>query len=256
MAMTGDGWAYHTMLDRTGRLEPASLQHLGDTVVAVSRALASAPIPGDDRSRHAVYFGVLGVAMAAYSTSTARGLALVALLLAAGAIAFGIRRRLLPWRSTIAATGWVLLACLAGLLAALASAALVALVLARSGGWFSAPWLAVLAFGAPAAAGTVAVHAAWNRRALRRLEPAVQVRVALAGGLVFWSALLALAAVKAIGAGYIALMWVAVVPWRCWCPCWRHGRRAHWRWPVWSRGWWSRWNWWSCSWPTSFPSPA
>ena len=209
MAMTGDGWAYHTMLDRSERLEPAGLRHLGDTVLAISRALASAPIPADDRSRNPVYFSVLGVAMAAYSSTTASALALVALALAAGAIALAIRRRLLPWRSAIAAAGWVLLACVAGLLAAVGSAALVALVLGRPAGWFSAPWLAVLAFGAPAAAGTVAVHMLWRRRGLRRLEPAVQVRVALAGGLLFWSALLALATIKSIGAGYIALVWVA-----------------------------------------------
>lgn len=43
VAMTDDGWAYHTALDRAGRLQPGGLQHLGDTTLAVARSLANQP---------------------------------------------------------------------------------------------------------------------------------------------------------------------------------------------------------------------
>ena len=208
MAMTGDGWAYHTMLDRTGRLQPGSLQHLGDSALAVTRALASTPLPTDDRSTGAVYYDVLGLTMAAYSTRAARGLALFALIAAGATIAWAVRRRSLFLRHTVAAFGWTLLAALASLLAAMGGAALVSLGLGRPHGWFSAPGLVPLAFGAPAAAGAIGVHALWRRRALRSHSPQAQVRAALAGGVLFWSLLLALTAANNVGAGYLALFWV------------------------------------------------
>jgi hypothetical protein len=207
MAMTGDGWAYHTMLDRTGRLQPGSLQHLGDSVLAITRALASAPLPPDDRSSGAVYYDLLGVTMAAYSTGTARALAVLGLLFAAAAIAGAARRGRVSFRAAAGALGWTVLATFAGLLSATAGAALVALGLGRPAGWFSAPGLVAVAFGAPAAAGILGVHGLWRRRALRRSEPQAQVRAALVGALLLWCLLLALAAVTGIGAGYLALWW-------------------------------------------------
>jgi hypothetical protein len=199
MAMTGDGWAYHTMLDRSGRLAPGSLQHLGDSVLDITRALAASPLPSSDRSKErAVYCDVLGLTMAAYSTSTARALAVAALLLALVAIGWAVRRGLFSWRGVLGGLGWTLLATIGGLVAAMAGAALVSLGLGRSG-WFSEPALAVLAYAPLAAAAAVGVHTA-----SRRSGPA-----ALAGALLFWSILLAVATAKGIGAGYLALFWVA-----------------------------------------------
>ncbi len=59
VAMTGDGWAYHTALDRLARLQRGGLQHMGDTTVAVVRALAHRALPraaGDP----VVYYDLLG----------------------------------------------------------------------------------------------------------------------------------------------------------------------------------------------------
>jgi hypothetical protein len=208
VAMTGDGWAYHTMLDRTGRLQPGSLQHLGDSILAVTRALAKAPLPGDDRREGAVFYDILGLTMAAYSTSTARGMALLALGFALAVVVWAGRRGLVSFRTAVAAFGWTLLAVIGGLAAAVAAAAVVSFGLGRPSGWFSSPALAVLAFGATAGAGITAIHALWRRRGARSLEAEGQVRAALVGGLIFWSALLALSAAKSIGAGYVALYWV------------------------------------------------
>jgi hypothetical protein len=103
--------------------------------------------------------------MAAYSMATGRWLALVALVFAAGVITWAARRRLLSLRSALAALGCTTLGVSAGLLAAVAAGALVSLGLGRPLGWFSSPGLVVPAFGVPAAAGTIAIHALWRRRA-------------------------------------------------------------------------------------------
>ena len=179
------------------------------TAPSRSRARSPArPLPADDRSTGAVYYDVLGLTMAAYSTRAARGLALFALLAAGATIAWAVRRRSLSLRHTVGAFGWTLLAVLASLLAAMGGAALVSLGLGRPHGWFSAPGLVPLAFGAPAAAGAIGVHALWRRRALRSHSAQAQIRAALAGGVLFWSLLLALTAANNVGAGYLALFWV------------------------------------------------
>lgn len=58
-AFSADHFAYHTMVASAGRLDPGSLQHLGDQVLPIALALASAaelPAQGPDL----VYFDVLG----------------------------------------------------------------------------------------------------------------------------------------------------------------------------------------------------
>src|SRR6185369_16275621 len=69
VAMTGDGWAYHTALDRPARLQPGGLQHLGETAVAVARALASGPLPVEPAAPDegpVVFYDLLGATMLAY----------------------------------------------------------------------------------------------------------------------------------------------------------------------------------------------
>ena len=197
VAMSGDGWAYHTALDRPARLQPGALQHMGDTAVAVTRALASGPLAGartDADARGAVFYDLLGMTMIAYSAKTARALAIGALILAAIALTLAGRRAAISLRSTLAALAWTLLAVVAGIGAALAASLLLGRVLGRPHGWFSAPALVLPAFAAPALAATFGVHALWRRRALAengrrsaRLRgvggrAAVLVGVARAGG--------------------------------------------------------------------------
>jgi len=205
---TGDGWAYHTRLDRAGRLQAGSLQHMGDTALAVTRALANAPAaPKADRTG-VIYYDFLGLGMAAYGAATSRLLSVAALLLAGLALVVMRRRRLISLRGAAVALGWIAAAVIAGVLAAVAAGVLLGM--ARPHGWFSAPVLVLPAFGAPALAAMLGIHALWRARSLRRAPDLDRhASHAWAGGLLFWSLWLALATVGQIGAGYLALWWVA-----------------------------------------------
>jgi hypothetical protein len=73
---------YHTPLDRLGNLDPASVQHLGDTALALVRRLADADLdaaPDGER----VFLDALGLAMIAWPAPWTAGLALLAVLLMA-----------------------------------------------------------------------------------------------------------------------------------------------------------------------------
>jgi hypothetical protein len=211
VAMTGDGWAYHDALDRPSRLQRGSLQHLGDTTVAVVRALASGPLlaarTGGDQER-VVFYDLAGATMVTYKVRTSRALAIAALLLAAVALVIGARRSLLSWRAALGALAWTSLAVVAGIAAAAAAGLLLSRGLGRPHGWFSSPALAVPAFAGPALAAMLGVHAAWRRRAMRRTDVERHAFAAWAAGLLFWSAWLAAATVRGVGAGYIPLHWV------------------------------------------------
>jgi len=212
VAMSGDGWAYHDLLDRPERLQPGSLQHMGDIAVAVTRALASGPFPDEHagaRDERVVFYDVLGVAMATYRARTGTALAIAALILAAVALAFARRRSVIGLRAVLAALGWTSLALVAGVVAALLAGLLLGRVLGRPNGWFSTPALVLPAFAAPALAAMFGVHALWHRRAARPgIDAERHAFAAWAGALLFWSVWLVLATVKQIGAGYLALHWV------------------------------------------------
>jgi len=209
VAMSGDGWAYHDLLDRPDRLQRGSLQHMGDIAVAVTRALANGPLADAHGDERAVFYDVLGVAMATYRVRTARVLAIAALILAAVALAFARRRSMIGLRALLAALGWTTLALVAGVAAALLAGLLLGRVLGRPHGWFSAPALVLPAFVAPALAAMFGVHALWHRRAARRgISADRHAFAAWAGALLFWSIWLVLATVRQIGAGYLALHWV------------------------------------------------
>jgi hypothetical protein len=85
---------YHTPLDRLAHLDPASVQHLGDTALAVVRALADAdlPAPPAPRALHdpppprpwrgeRVFLDALGLALVAWPATWTPPLALLALAL-------------------------------------------------------------------------------------------------------------------------------------------------------------------------------
>jgi hypothetical protein len=211
VAMTGDGWAYHTGLDRLERLDPAGLQHLGQTALAVTRALANAPVsavPGT-HARTMVYYDLVGAKMVAYGVGTSRVLALAALVLVAIALLMVRRRAVLSAGMMARALLWTALATAAGLLAAIGAGVLLGLVLGRPHGWFSAPALILPTFAAPALAATVGIHAWWRRRSLQRLGNIERhAAVTAAGGLLFWSAALIASAAGGVAAGYLALHWV------------------------------------------------
>ena len=211
VAMVGDAWGVHTRLDRLDRLEPGGLQHMGDATLAVTRALSSSEISFEPSSERVVYYDLLGHTMLAYSMTTARILAGLALLGFVALLLHARRRSRVTMREVLGAGAWNALAALAAVLAALVPALLLKLVLRRPLGWFAHPLLVIPCFALPAAAAMLAVLGVWRRRALRK-RAGDEERLALTawmGSTLLWALLLLLATLAGVGMGYIPLYWVA-----------------------------------------------
>jgi hypothetical protein len=108
---------YHTPLDSLAHLDPASLQHQGESALAVTRALADEDLAGTPPAGNAAYVEFLGLGVIRWPAARSLTLALVAaaILLACAVLAM-VRRALTP--------GGLLL----GLLAALLTIVLAALL--------------------------------------------------------------------------------------------------------------------------------
>jgi hypothetical protein len=118
LALVEGGVRYHTPRDDLAHLEAASVQHMGESALALVRALAAAPQPAEPGE--AVYFDLLGRVLVRFPEGLARPLALLALGLALGAGAMEIRRgRTRPRRVALG-----LLGSAAALVAAAASGSL------------------------------------------------------------------------------------------------------------------------------------
>lgn len=209
LATVRDGYAYHTSLDRPGRIPPGTVQHLGGTVLGLARELGAARLPGDVGGPPAVFYSLLGRGMVVYGAGTARLLAAGALLLALAAVAFARRRRALTLRGAAGGLAAALLSWLAGLACALLAAFAVGSLLGRPHGWFAHPWLGAAAFGGLALAGAAAARALWLRRRERREGAAPDGTPARwAGALVLWSVVLLGLTLAGVGAAYLALWWV------------------------------------------------
>ncbi|KFA88629.1 M28 family peptidase [Archangium violaceum] len=195
LALYEDGYAYHTPLDRLERLEPGSLQHLGDSVLATVRELATHGPPPEGGN---VFYDLAGRTMLVYSRGTALALAVVTLAAAVMAVGVALRRRAFTARELGGAVASTFAGLLLGVVLPMVAALVLAYVLRRPHGWYAAPWTAVACFGAFALAGS------WLGRA-----PFSGDRAGWAGGVVGWAALLALATVFGVGSGYLALWAVA-----------------------------------------------
>ena len=93
------GLPYHTPLDDADHLDPRSLQHHGDLLLALVRALGAADLrqhtaSGDD----SVYFTALPGLLARYPQAWAQPLTLLAILATVGALLLGLRRGRLTLR--------------------------------------------------------------------------------------------------------------------------------------------------------------
>ena len=100
---------YHTPLDNLGNLDRGSLQHQGESALALAQALAERDLANPPRG-DAAYTDILGLGLLRWPAAWTLPLAVLALvLLAATAVVLMVRRRLAP-----AALGWGMLA---GLLA-------------------------------------------------------------------------------------------------------------------------------------------
>jgi len=100
--------AYHTALDSLDNVDPRSLQHLGDTALALCRHFGALPLDrlyaGEEGG--AVYFDLLGRALVAYPTTWAVPLAALAVGLALVVAVVGLGHRALPVREVLG--GWLL----------------------------------------------------------------------------------------------------------------------------------------------------
>jgi hypothetical protein len=100
--------AYHTALDSLDHVDPRTVQHLGDAVLALCRHFGGLPLDRLTAAEKggAVYFDLLGRTLLAYPASWALPLAalVVGLALAVALLAAG--RRTLPLREVVG--GWLL----------------------------------------------------------------------------------------------------------------------------------------------------
>ena len=162
LAFAGDEALYHTALDTVERTHPGSLQHEGDCVLALTRALAA----GDLQhlvSVDAAWFDLFGRWVVRWPAVWSLPLALVAL----GLLAMTMRRLRMPPMAAASALAAALLATLAsGLLAVVTQLVLRRLALIPAD-YIRAPYWLVLAM---LGVGVLCVVAVSGR--LVRVEPA------------------------------------------------------------------------------------
>lgn len=208
-AAVKDTWGVHTQLDRSTRLQPGTLQDLGNTILAVTRELAREPPHLEPEAERTVYYDLLGQTTLVYSMRAARYLALAALTLLGGVIAVLQRRGLVTVRRLAGGIGWTLLSALAGLGSALFAAVLVAVVLRRPHGFYATPGLIVPGSACAGLCGVLAVQRLWRRRALAAgLDAEASALAVWAGGLLGWGVVLSLCTLASLGVGYLALWWL------------------------------------------------
>jgi hypothetical protein len=225
MALFQDGYAYHTALDRMDRLTPGSLQHMGANTLALVRELANAETLEGGPATPGIYYDVLGLTMFSYSHETAMLLAGLAVSLLVGAGVLAWRRGALEGRGLPGSVGLALATLLGAVLAATVGGLVLGNVLERPHGWFAAPWLAGLTFGALALSGACAVQWGWGR--LGRRKP-VSPGTRWTGALIVWALLLVMMTGLELGTAYLALGWLLPGTLGLALACWR--LRA---WPAW-----------------------
>lgn len=203
------GWAYHTALDRVAAVAPGSLQHMGANTLALARALADGPLPGDIGGAPSVYYDVLGLRMFTYTRGVAAGLAAAAIVLLGLGVRALVDRRLVRGRTLRAAFLVTVAGVVLAVVAALAGAALTAYVVRRPHGWFAHPWRGVLAFGSLALLPILLVQ--WRfagRSAARDESPEARVLAAWVAAHLVSAVALLLLTVAGIGSAYLLLWWV------------------------------------------------
>lgn len=203
------GWAYHTPLDRVAAVEPGSVQHMGANTLALTRALAAGPLPGDIGGSASVYYDILGWRMVTYPQTAASWLAVAAIVL----LVIGIRAlmggRLLRGRTLRGALVVTVVGIVLAFIAAIAGAALTAYVMRRPHGWFAHPWRGVWAFGSLSLLPILAVQWRFAQRPAARDEaPEARVMAAWVAAFIVAAAFLLALTVAGIGSAYLLLWWV------------------------------------------------
>ncbi len=189
-------WDYHTPSDSPERLDPRSVQHMGDQALAVLRALQAVDL-GRPATGDAVYFDLFSVALVRYPASFALPLALFASLVLAFALFRGARLGIFDFRGILRG----FLAALLAPIAALAAGAVVFWILCARHGVSRLP----LAGPMPAWLALISVAVAASSALGLSLVPPADPRAALAGGSVFLAMLAVMVAGALPGASYLFL---------------------------------------------------
>jgi hypothetical protein len=151
-AFTGDRHHYHTPLDSVDNLDPGTLQHHGDNVLPLARALANADLTA--RADNFVYATVLNRAWLSWPVGASIPLAAIAVGLLLGSIV--LVRRELSWRRMLGGVAAALATILAVILAAVAALAAVDAVAGTRVTWPANPWPWRLVIYGSAAIGSLA----------------------------------------------------------------------------------------------------
>ncbi len=197
------GTGYHTAQDSLERLDPGSLQHIGDYALTLARHFGNADLERDWGSTDAVYFNLLGPFYVTYPASWVHPVALLLLLGTAGVLIRGLRAGCLsPGRLAL------------GFVINLAGAAVVAGVMWWAAdrvdwsyqfelwfGWASGS-LTLLALLLVACGLTVAIH--------HLVAARFDGEHLLAGGWVIWTVLLIALGFTAPGATYLIALPLAL----------------------------------------------
>ncbi len=93
--------SYHTMADSVERIDPRSIQHLGEHTVSLARHFGNLALDELAARPDEVYFPVLPFVVAHYSSTWALPLALLSLLAFALLFFFGLQRRRVNWRGMV-----------------------------------------------------------------------------------------------------------------------------------------------------------
>lgn len=152
---------YHRSSDRIERLDPGSVQHQGDNVLALTRSLAAADLGAAEGRGKAVFFDLLAFAVLWWPASWTLPLAVAVLLVLAAVVAVLLRRgEVAVWPliwGEIAWWGMLIAGALAAFVLKEILGAVGALPPPGSYGWIARPAPALLAFAAAGFAVTAAV---------------------------------------------------------------------------------------------------
>jgi hypothetical protein len=151
-AFTGDRHHYHTPLDSVDNLDPGTLQHHGDNVLPLARALANADLTA--RADNFVFATVLNRAWLSWPVGASIPLAATAVALLVGSIV--LLRRELSWRCMLGGVAAALAMILAVILAAVAALAAIDAVAGTRVTWPANPWPWRLVIYGSAAIGSLA----------------------------------------------------------------------------------------------------
>ncbi len=168
---------YHTALDTPDNLNPVSVQHHGACALGLARhfgAMTLGELDGPDL----VYFNTVGYRLAWYPRAWVWPLNALALLLLAGALAFGLWRGALAWPRIVHGA--------VGLLAWVILGAIAAAVILLAG--FRFYWIYVLDNSASLAGGGLLLGGAGYLYWLRRADRDTTGASTFAGALLLWAA--------------------------------------------------------------------